>query len=261
MKKLLVFMISLMLVVSLAACSNMQQDTNSENASSEETEQATESVPIETTESDISQGEDNVDFSNTDTTPSEAEEGEGSNILIAYFTYGENAELPDDVDASSTASIQILNGKVTGNTGVMAHMIAEASGGELFSIRTVEPYPDNYNDTVDAGEAEKNNNIRPEIATHIENLEQYETVFVGFPNWWYGMPMVMYSFFDEYDFSGKNIIPFCTSGGSAFSDAIDEIKEMEPDATVLNGLHIGGSSVSDAKSRVNEWVEELGLSK
>ena len=71
----------------------------------------------------------------------------------------------------------------------------------------------------------------------------------------------MYSFFDEYDFSGKTIIPFCTSGGSAFSDAISEIKNMEPDATVLDGLHIGGSSVNDAESRVNEWVSELGLSK
>ncbi len=96
-----------------------------------------------------------------ESTLAEGTETEGSNILIAYFTYGENAELPDDVDASSSASIQIFNGEVTGNTGVMAHMIAEASGGELFSIRTVEPYPNNYNDTVDVGESEKNNGIRP----------------------------------------------------------------------------------------------------
>ena len=100
-----------------------------------------------------------------------------------------------------------------------------------------------------------------ELATHIENLDQYDTIFVGFPNWWYGMPMVMYSFFDEYDFSGKTVIPFCTSGGSAFSDAIDEIKNMEPDATILDGLHIGSSSVTDAESRVSEWVQGLGLSK
>lgn len=186
--------------------------------------------------------------------------GDSSNILIAYFTYGENAELSDDVDASATASIQIFNDEVTGNTGVMAHMIAEASGGELFSIRTVEPYP-SYDDTIDVGQSEKNNGIHPELSTHIENLDQYDTIFVGFPNWWYGMPMVMYSFFDEYDFSGKTVIPFCTSGGSAFSDAIDEIEDMEPDAAVLDGLHIGASSVTDAESRVNEWVAELGLSK
>ena len=239
MRKIFALMLSAALVFSLAACSNTQQSSDSDPASSEESSQAAESTPAQT---------------------AETENGE-SHILIAYFTYGENAELPDDVDASSSASIQIFNGEVTGNTGVMAHMIAEASGGELFSIRTVEPYPDNYNDTIDVGQSEKNNGIRPELSTHIENLDQYDTVFVGFPNWWYGMPMVMYSFFDEYDFSGKTVIPFCTSGGSAFSDAIDEIKDMEPGATVLDGLHIGGSSVTDAESSVNEWVAELGLSR
>lgn len=235
MKKTIAILLSLLMILGLTACGNSSSQTepsSTESSASNDTSM----------ESDI-----------TDNT--------GSNILIAYFTYGENAKLPDDVDASTTASIQIFNGEVTGNTGVMAHMIADASGGELFSIRTVEPYPDNYNDTVDAGEAEKNHGIRPELSTHIEDLQQYDTIFVGFPNWWYGMPMVMYSFFDEYDFSGKTVIPFCTSGGSAFSDAIEEIKDMEPDAAVLDGLHIGGSSVSGAESRVNDWVTELGLSK
>lgn len=241
MEKIITLVLSFILVFSLAACSNPQQTTSSSTVPSAETSQA-----AETTSATISPAN---------------QEDVGSNILVAYFTYGENAELPNDVDASTTASIQIFNGEVTGNTGVMAHMIAEASGGELFSIRTVEPYPDNYNDTIAVGQAEKNNGIRPELSTHIDNLEQYDTIFVGFPNWWYGMPMVMYSFFDEYDFGGKTVIPFCTSGGSAFSDAIEEIKAMEPGATVLDGLHIGGSSVSGAESRVNDWVAELGLSK
>lgn len=242
MKKIVALMLSAALVLSLTACSNTQQNSASEPVSGEESLQAEESVSAQTTE--------------TESLPEEAAD---SNILIAYFTYGENAELPDDVDVSSSASIQIFNGEITGNTGVMAHMIAEASGGELFSIRTVEPYPDSYDETIDVGENEKSNGIHPELSAHIENLEQYDTIFVGFPNWWYGMPMVMYSFFDEYDFSGKTVIPFCTSGGSAFSDAIEEIENMEPEATVLDGLHIGGSSVTDAESRVNEWVDELGL--
>lgn len=229
MRKITALMLSFLMTVSLAACSSA--------ASKEET---------------------NISSTNAD---SSVEETAESHILIAYFTYGENAKLPNDVDASSSASIQVFNGEITGNTGVMAHMIAEASGGEMFSIRTAEPYPDNYNDTIDVGKSEKNNNIHPELSTHIEILEQYDTVFVGFPNWWYGMPMVMYSFFDEYDFSGKTVIPFCTSGDSAFSDAIDEIKDMEPDAAVLDGLHIGSSGVTEAENSVNEWVSELGLSK
>ena len=256
MKKITALILSVVLVFSMAACSNTQQNDASDPVSSEAPSQVAESTPEEVTETEPPKTEDD-----TESASSEPEETEGSNILIAYFTYGENAELPDDVDASASASIQIFNGEVTGNTGVMARMIAEASGGELFSIRTVEPYPTNYNDTVDVGQTEKNNGIHPVLATHIENLDQYDTIFVGFPNWWYGMPMVMYSFFDEYDFSGKTVIPFCTSGGSAFSDAIDEIKNMEPDATILDGLHIGSSSVTDAESRVSEWVQGLGLSK
>lgn len=181
---------------------------------------------------------------------------------LAACSNTQQNDTPDPVSSEETSQVEESTPtEVTGNTGVMAHMIAEASGGELFSIRTVEPYPDSYDDTIDVGQSEKNNGIRPELSTHIENLDQYDTVFVGFPNWWYGMPMVMYSFFDEYDFSGKTLIPFCTSGGSAFSDAIEEIKNMEPDADVLDGLHIGGSSVTGAESRVNEWVAELGLSK
>lgn len=123
----------------------------------------------------------------------------------------------------------------------MARIIAEATGGELFSIRTTTPYPDSYNATVSVGRTEKDEGIRPDLSTHIEDLSRYDIVFVGFPNWWYGMPMAMYSFFEEYDFGGKTIIPFCTSGGSAFSDTIDEIRDLEPDAVVREGLHIGGS--------------------
>lgn len=250
MRKFAVSLLTLLVALSFAACAGKTEPVETGYANVESgAPQETSIQERETMQSSAAEEAES------------ASEAEDSNILIAYFTYGENAALPNDVDASSSASIQIFNGEVTGNTGVMAHMIAEASGGELFSIRTVEPYPDSYNDTIDVGQAEKNNDIHPELATHIEDLDQYDTIFVGFPNWWYGMPMVMYSFFDEYDFSGKTLIPFCTSGGSAFSDAIDEIKAMEPDATVLDGLHIGGSSVSDAESRVSEWVAELGLSK
>ncbi|MGN0681071.1 MAG: flavodoxin [Candidatus Fimisoma sp.] len=228
MKKTVVILLSLLMILCLASCGGS----------------ATSSVNTEAEDNSVS--EQNVS---------------GGSVLIAYFTYGENAQLSEGVDASTSASIQVYDGEVTGNTGVMAQMISQATGGELFSIRTVDPYPDNYNDTVDAGQEEKNNGIHPELSTHIENLNQYDTIFIGFPNWWYGMPMVMYTFFDEYDFSGKTIIPFCTSGGSGFSDAVSEIREMEPDATVLEGLHIGASGVSDAQETVAEWVDELGLSE
>lgn len=245
MKRFAAGILSFLLVLSMTACSGSPQNGDSGGQS--------EPAPVDSPETAPEL---------TSTEPSQPDEGTADGkILIAYFTYGENAELPSDVDASASASIQILNGEVTGNTGLMAHMIAEASGGELFSIRTVTPYPDTYNETIDAGSAEKERGDRPALSTHIESLEEYDTVFVGFPNWWYGMPMVMYSFFDEYDFGGKTIIPFCTSGGSAFSGAIDEIRNLEPEATVLDGLHIGASSVSNARDTVDEWVKGLGLNE
>lgn len=177
MKKLAVILTVGFLCFGMAGCGNS-------SSQAEQTSEETNSV-----ENSI---KDETDTETVETQTQETENGE-SNILIAYFTYGENAELPDDVDASSSASIQIFNGEVTGNTGVMAHMIAEASGGELFSIRTAEPYPDNYDETIDVGQSEKDNGIHPELSTHIENLDQYDTVFVGFPNWTSAIPLSIWS--------------------------------------------------------------------
>ena len=230
MKKITALILSVVLVFSLAACSNTQQNDASDPVSSEAPSLVEESTPAEGTET------------------------EGSNILIAYFTYGENAELPDDVDASSSASIQIFNGEVTGNTGVMAHMIAEASGGELFSIRTVEPYPNNYNDTVDAGQTEKNNGIHPELATHIENLDQYDTIFVGFPNWWYVAPTIINTFLESYDFSGKTIVPFATSGGSGMGNTNEKLAPSCPGAILMKGKMLNGSL---SQEELKAWVTSL----
>lgn len=128
----------------------------------------------------------------------------------------------------------------------------------MFSIQTVEKYPSDYDGTVDQGEAENSENARPELATQIDNIEQYNTIFLGFPTWWYDMPMAIYSFLDEYDLSGKEIIMFCTSGGSGFLDSIEQTQAAEPDAEVIKGLSIGASSATGAEEQVTEWLQELG---
>ncbi len=182
----------------------------------------------------------------------------GENILVAYFTYGENASLPENVDASASASIQMWDNKITGNTGVVAHFISNATGGDLFSIQTAEKYPESYNATVDIGREEKNGNIRPQLISHIESLEEYDTIFLGFPNWWSDMPMALYSFLDEYDFSGKTIIPFSTSGGSGLSNTVSSIKTAEPQADVLNGFTIGARRATGAEREVLNHLENMG---
>lgn len=121
----------------------------------------------------------------------------------------------------------------------MTEGIQEVSGGDLFSIQTSVDYPGGINELIDYAATEQDENARPELASHIENLDDYDTIFVGYPNWWYDMPMVMYSFFEESDFSGKAIIPFNSHNGSRFSRTIQTIQELEPNDTVteqiLNG--------------------------
>lgn len=184
---------------------------------------------------------------------------EDANILVAYFTYGENAKLPDGVDASSSASIQAWDGDTTGNTGLAAHWISDAAGGDLFSIQTEEKYPGDYDDTVDQGQEEQSENARPKLSSHVDHMDQYDVVFLGYPNWWGDMPMAVYSFLDKYDLSGKTVIPFVTSGGSGFSDTVSSIKEEEPDADVQEGLELSDSETADSEDEVKSWVESLGV--
>lgn len=99
------------------------------------------------------------------------------------------------------------------------------------------------------------------MAVHLQNLDSYEVIFLGFPNWWGDMPMAMYSFLDEVDLSGKTIVPFVTSGGSGFSNTISTIENMESSATVREGLSISGSSAVSARDRVNEWLTGLGYAQ
>lgn len=136
----------------------------------------------------------------------------------------------------------------------MLIMIAEASGGEMFSIRTVEPYPDNYNDTVDVGQTKKNNGIHPELATHIENLDQYDTIFVGFPNWWYVAPTIINTFLESYDFSGKTIVPFATSGGSGMGNTNEKLAPSCPGAILMKGKMLNGLL---SQEELKAWVKSL----
>ena len=243
MKKLIAMILAGMMAFSLAACSG-----NAAQESSQEATSGTDSSSAEAEESTVS----------AETLSPETAEDTGANMLVAYFSYAENADLPDGVDASTSASIQLWHNETTGNTGVVADMIADATGADLFSIQTVEKYPDSYQATVDQGKEEQSADARPALATHIENLDSYDVIFLGFPNWWGDMPMALYSFLDEVDLSGKTIVPFVTSGGSGFSNTIRTIESMESGATVQEGLAVSGSSAADAQDQVNEWLAGLG---
>ena len=295
MKRWMSLLLAAVLAISLAGCSEEQSEPEQTSAQTEqqqteeteETQQASETEPTEEPEQPEEQpaeepaadeeqsteepvaGEEQPAEESTETETEQSTEGTAeaesseagaqSSLLVAYFSYAENAALPDDVDASASASIQPWNGALTGNTGVVADMIAQATGADLFSIRTVEQYPDTYDATIDQGQQEQSDGARPELATHLENLDSYDTIFLGFPNWWGDMPMAVYTFLDEVDLSGKTVIPFVTSGGSGFSNTISTIQQMEPQATVQEGLSIGASSATGAQQQVESWLSELGL--
>lgn len=255
MKNSLSFLLVLVLCCALTACGGGRSAASGGVPSAPAASQ-----PEETPGS--SQPQEPPDTSAPADTPETTESAgnAGNGVLIVYFAYGENAPLSDDVDASTSASIQLrTDGTLTGNTGLVADMIAEATGGELFSILTAEQYPDNYNDTIDVGQTEKGANARPELISHIDNLDSYDTVFLGFPNWWGDMPMAVYSFLDEYDLGGKTIIPFVTSGGSGFSGTIQAIENAEPDAAVLEGLSLRDSRSPQTADDVTDWLARLGL--
>ena len=162
------------------------------------------------------------------------------------------------IDANAGASIVVRNNNVLGNMQYMAMTIQEAVGGELFRIETTEQYPLEHSALVDKAKLEQNKDVRPELATHIDNLNQYDTIFLGYPNWWGDMPQPLYTFLEEYDFSGKTIIPFNSHGGSGFSNTIKEIKKLQPDATVSNeGLSISRNDVSGSAQKIIDWAKGI----
>lgn len=187
-----------------------------------------------------------------------------SKILIAYFSRAGNVANPDniEIDAATSASINFDNENYIGNTEYLAHWIEEFTGGDLFLIQTTTPYSLDYNETVNRGKQENSESSRPELISRVENIDNYDTIFLGFPNWWYDMPMAVYSFLEEYDLSGKTIIPFCTSGGSQFSNTISEIETLQPNGKVIkDGLAIRDNDAPNGKNTVIKWLQELGFSQ
>lgn len=189
------------------------------------------------------------------------EENENSNILIAYFTVPEDIDT-NGIDADSGASVVVKDEEVLGNMEYMALTIQDAIGGDLFWIETKEAYPLDHEPLVDQAAEEQDENARPELAAHIENPDQYDTILLGYPNWWGDMPQPLFTFLEEYDFSGKTIIPFNSHGGSGFSNTIEEIKELQPDANISDeGLSISRDKVADSVQDVTDWAKSLDLSE
>lgn len=142
-----------------------------------------------------------------------------------------------------------------GNTEVIAKKIQALTGGDLFEIDTIKPYPVAYDETVDMAKAELKADARPEIKGSVSNIDEYGTIYLGYPNWWGTMPMAVFTFLETHDLSGKTIAPFCTHEGSGMGGEGD-IKKLCPNAKILPGLAIRGSNVNKADKDVEAWLKK-----
>ncbi|MFZ5966743.1 MAG: flavodoxin [Bacillota bacterium] len=168
--------------------------------------------------------------------------------LIAYFSRkGDNY-----------VSGRIVNLPI-GNTKVVANMIQEMTGSDMFHIEAVKPYPKDYTKTTEVAQDELRANARPELTNHTDNMNSYDVIFLGYPNWWGTMPMPVFTFLEEYDFSGKTIIPFCTHEGSGLGHSEKDIAKLCPKATILNGLAIHGSRMNAAEKNIKNWLNKISI--
>ena len=143
-----------------------------------------------------------------------------------------------------------------GNTEWIAEFIQKAVGGDLFEIETVKEYSRDYMTCTEEAKAELRERARTELRQYPESIDQYDTIFVGYPNWWGTMPMCVYTFLERYDLTGKRIIPFCTNEGSGMGGSERELKKICKGATVLPGLAIHGAEAAQSESRVAVWAKK-----
>ena len=168
--------------------------------------------------------------------------------LIAYFS-----RQGDNYVGGSLKNLPV------GNTEVAAKMIQKLTDADIFRIATVKEYPTDYTKTTEVARQELRQNARPELSRDVDNLDGYDVIFLGYPNWWGTMPMAVWTFLEKHDLSGKTILPFCTHEGSRMGHSESDIKKLCPHATVLNGLSIRGGSVRGAEKEISTWLRESGL--
>ena len=155
-------------------------------------------------------------------------------ILIAYYSWG-------------------------GKTETVAKTLHAKTGGDLFRIESVKPYPSGYSETTRVAKQELRENARPELTEFVADIDRYDTLFLGYPNWWGTIPMVVSSFLEAHDLKGKIICPFCTHGGGGIGRSEADIQKLCPGAQVLKGLSLSGHQTDAASGDVDSWLRSLNL--
>lgn len=242
MRRWMAAALAALMVLSLAACAGNQQEEQS--ASAEATEQS-QSASVQEEEEPAS----------TEQQPEEPSNAQESGVLVAYFSWADNAVIDGEVDAVASPSVT-----APGNVQQLAQWVSERTGGDLFSIQVTEPYSSDWDACLERANQERAEDARPELTASVEQLERYDTVFLGYPNWWYGVPMALLSFLEENDLSDKQVYLFCSHGTGGLASSVEQIDEALPDSTALseNVFDVYEEDASSSQQDILAWLEELG---
>lgn len=258
MKKYAALLLALILAFSLSACAG-NAESSSEQRQVDSSQAESETI-MSTPKSENTPGIAPSEDSEVSGESPESEEPESSGkVLVAYFSRMGNTVWEDGVDAVTSASLNTIDGDFYGNAQLLAGYAQKFTGGDLFLIETEQTYPSDYRETTDQATIEQRDNARPALRSHVKNMGQYDTVVLIYPNWWGDLPMPLYTFLEEYDFSGKTILPLCTHEGSGLSRTENTIADLCPGAQVLGGLSVRGGNAASAQSDVENWLNNSGV--
>ena len=259
-KRIAAAMLVFVLAIGATACGNSNgQSESGQNAIEQiDNHTAEDNIVDSASESVVEEPETGIDAETPEDMTVGSEEAE-SNILIAYFSRVGNMNFDENTDAVTSASVNMDGSNVSGNAQLLAEMAQEVTGGDLFFIETVEKYPAEYRGTTDQAKTEQNDDARPELLSHVENMDAYDTIVLIYPNWWGTLPQSVFTFLEEYDFSGKTILPLCTHEGSRLGRSESDIASICPDARLLDGLSVKGSDAGSAQTEVEEWISNSGI--
>ena len=205
-------------------------------------------------EADSVTGEGLTEETELFTETGDQQESEQDKILIVYFTWADNAADTSGIDATTSASVQ-----PPGNVAQMAAWIQQETGGDLFPIRVEEPYPADYDECLERAADEKAENARPVLSEKVADIEDYGTVFLGYPNWWYSAPMAVFSFLAENDLSGKKVVLFCSHGTGGLASSVKDISAALPDSEIeTNVLGVYRDDIPKCQEIISNWLEEIG---
>lgn len=244
MKTQFLLLASLLLILSVTGCNGNQAGLPVKNSGTV-TETESQTIPEETL--------------TVQPESSEAEQAtEENDVLIVYFSRWGNTEFPEDVDAAASASI-VADGEEYGTTEYVARLIQTQIGGDLYLIQTQEKYPADFDELRDLNHKEMAEGYLPLLVKSDLDVSQYGTVFIGYPVWATDVPQAVLSFLQEYDLSGKTVIPFCTHGGYGAGDSYSTIRETSHAAQSPEGLAINAEDIYQAESVITDWLNSIDL--